>query len=161
MKNITILFLIFCIANLHGQQGVNGELIFPLQEKHVHSSSIVELPGGDLLTCWFEGSGERTANDVVINGSRLKKGETKWSKPFLMADTPAQPDCNPILFLNNSNKLFLVWIAVQANRWERSHLMVLTTGDYNSDGAPLWEWNDLILLKPGEEFAERAREQFE
>jgi len=93
-------------THLIGQQGIEGELLFPLQEKHVHSSSIVELPNGDLLTCWFEGSGERTANDVLINGARLKKGESKWSEPFLMADTPEQPDCNPILFLNKNNKLF-------------------------------------------------------
>jgi len=148
-------------AHLSGQQGVESELIFPLQKKHVHSSSIVELPNGDLLTCWFEGSGERTANDVLINGSRLKKGQSKWSEPFLMADTPAQPDCNPILFLNKNNKLFLMWIAVEANRWERSHLMVKTSTNYNNDGPPVWNWKDLILLKPGEEFAERAREQFE
>ena len=108
----TLASLILIAANLHGQQGAESELIFPLQEKHVHSSSIVELPNGDLLTCWFEGSGERTANDVVIQGARLKKGDTKWSKPFIMADTPGEPDCNPILFLNNSKKLFLVWIAV-------------------------------------------------
>ena len=115
----TLVSLILITANLHGQQGVESELIFPLQEKHVHSSSIVELPNGDLLTCWFEGSGERTANDVLIKGSRLNSGESVWSEAFIMADTPGQPDCNPILFLNNNNKLFLVWIAVQANRWER------------------------------------------
>jgi len=157
----TLISIILITANLHGQQGVEGELIFPLQEKHVHSSSIVELPNGDLLTCWFEGSGERTANDVVINGSRLKKGDTKWSESFVMADTPGQPDCNPILFLNNSDKLFLVWIAVQANRWETSLLKVKTTTDYEDDGAPNWEWQDVILMKPGVEFEERVKEQFE
>jgi glycerophosphoryl diester phosphodiesterase/predicted neuraminidase len=161
MKSITLVLFLLFVVDLSGQQGPESELIFPLQEKHVHSSSIVELPNGDLLTCWFEGSGERTANDVLINGSRLNLGESFWSEPFLMADTPGQPDCNPILFLNNNNKLFLVWIAVQANRWERSHLMVLTSSNYTDDGAPVWEWKDLILLKPGEEFAERAREQFE
>ena len=157
----TIVSIILITTNLHGQQGAEGELIFPLQEKHVHSSSIVELPNGDLLTCWFEGSGERTANDVVINGSRLKKGEKKWSQPFLMADTPGQPDCNPILFLNNSDKLFMVWIAVQANRWETSILKVKTTSDFKDDGAPNWEWQDVILMKPGVEFEERVKEQFD
>ena len=28
-----------------------SELIFPQQQQHAHSSSIVELPNGDLLTC--------------------------------------------------------------------------------------------------------------
>ena len=160
-KIITTFALIIFSVNLFGQQKANSELIFPMQEQHVHSSSIVELPNGDLLTCWFQGSGERKANDVVINGSRLRKGELEWSKPFLMADTPGQPDCNPILFLNNENKLFLVWIAVQANRWETSILKVKTTTDYLDKLTPEWEWQDIILLKPGKEFEERVKEQFD
>jgi len=160
-KYISISYLILFTTILFGQNKTNSELIFPLQEKHVHSSSIVELPNGDLLTCWFQGSGERTANDVLVNGSRLKNGESKWSKPFLMADTPGQPDCNPILFLNNQGKLFLVWIAVQANRWETSILKVKTTTDYLDKNAPNWEWQDIILMKPGKEFEERVKEQFE
>lgn len=43
---------------------LTSELIFPLEHWHNHASTIVELPGGDLLACWFHGSGERTADDV-------------------------------------------------------------------------------------------------
>lgn len=160
MKKFIILLISFFSFIIFGQAKIDNGLIFPLQEKHVHSSSIVELPNGDFLTCWFEGSGERTANDVVVNGSRLIKGESQWSKPFLMADSPGQPDCNPMLFLNNSGKLFLIWIVVQANRWEASILKVRTTTDYFTEGAPNWEWQDIILMKPGEEFAKRVKEQF-
>ncbi len=160
-KLLTILLIMVIGNNTQAQQDLQSELIFPFQEQHVHSSSIVELPNGDLLTCWFQGSGERTANDVVINGSRLKKGETKWSEPFLMADSPGQPDCNPILFLNNKNKLFLMWIIVEANRWEASILKFKTTMDYNNDGAPTWKWQDILLMKPGVEFEKRVKEQFE
>ena len=46
--------------------------IFPLQSKHVHGSSIVECPNGDLLACWFHGSGERSANDVQVQGARKR-----------------------------------------------------------------------------------------
>ena len=159
-EKLSLVFLILITATLTAQKP-KSVLLFPLQDKHVHSSGIVELPNGDLLTCWFEGSGERKANDVVVNGSRLKKGETKWSESFLMADSPGQPDCNPILFLNKSDKLFLVWIVVQANRWETSILKVKTTNDYKNAGAPIWEWQDILLLKPGVEFAERVKLQFE
>jgi len=158
-KSVSIIFLLLAPL-LFGQAKIDSTKIFPFQEKHVHSSGIVELPNGDFLTCWFQGSGERKANDVVVNGARLKEGETKWSEPFLMADTPGQPDCNPILFLNNSNKLFLVWIVVQANRWENSILKVRTTTDYENEGVPNWEWQDVILMKPGDEFAKRTAEQF-
>ena len=57
----------------------DDQLIFPFQEKHVHGSSIVSLPNGDLLTAWFYGSGERKEDDVRIMGARLKKGAKQWS----------------------------------------------------------------------------------
>lgn len=137
--------------------------LFPLQEEHAHGSSIVELPGadssgGDLLAAWFQGSGERNADDVRIMGARFKNG--KWSAPFLLADTPHIPDCNPVLFLNHAKELFLVWIAVQANRWEHSVLRVRTTTDYQGSGAPRWTWQDNIFLKPDDSFAAAIESQF-
>jgi len=160
MKNTISILILFLSFTLAGQPKIDSTLVFPLQKKHVHSSSIVELPNGDFLVCWFKGSGERWANDVVIEGARLRKGESKWSEPFLMTDSPGQPDCNPVMFLNNSGKLFLVWIVVQANQWEKSILKVKTTNDYKKAGAPNWEGQDVIQMKPGEEFAKRVEEQF-
>src|SRR5690606_2690625 len=127
-------------------------LVFPLQSQHVHGSSVVELPNGDLLLAWFQGSGERTADDVRIMGARKKRGDRYWSVPFELADTPHLPDCNPVLCMAG-DKLFLVWIAVQANKWEHSVLRLRSTAQYGDAGAPTWEWQDNILLKPGEEFA--------
>lgn len=142
------------------QQPYQETYIFPSQSQHVHSSSIVELPNGDLLSCWFQGSGERTANDVVVNGSRLKKGSNKWSNPFVLADTPGQPDCNPVLFLDGKGKLFLFWVVVQANTWERSILKYKVSSDFLKSDIPKWEWQDIILLKPGEEFEMTIAEKF-
>ncbi len=135
---------------------LESSLIFPLQEKHVHASSLVTLPNGDFLTVWFYGSGERTSDDVKLMGARLEKGKTKWSEPFLMADTPNIPDCNPVLFLNHENKLFLVWIAVQANKWEQSILRFRTSTDYLRSGSPIWNWQDNILLKPNDNFGKEV-----
>lgn len=134
--------------------------IFPSQNQHVHSSSIVELPNGDLLSCWFQGSGERTANDVIVNGSRLKKGSSTWSEPFLLADTPGHPDCNPVLFLDGQGKLYLFWVVVQANAWERSILKYKVSSDFLKSDVPKWEWQDIILLKPGDEFERTITEKF-
>jgi predicted neuraminidase len=161
MKTKYVMILLLVLSSiLLSQQRVEGELIFPLQDQHVHGSSIVELPNGDLLTCWFQGSGERKANDVVINGARLKKGEDKWSDVFIMADTPDHPDCNPVLFLNKQNKLFLVWVVVQANEWETSLLKFRTSIDYENAGTPKWDWQDIILLKPSDDFASEIETKF-
>ena len=139
---------------------VESGLIFPAQDKHVHGSTLVALPNGDYLAAWFYGSGERSADDVKIMGARLKKGQSKWSEPFLLADTPGLPDCNPVFFLNNKGKLFLVWIAVQANRWEYSILRYKTSSDYLKPGAPVWNWQDNILLKPDNRFAKETEAKF-
>ena len=159
-KILTIMSLLLLSINILGQKGIKGELIFPLQGQHVHGSSLIELPNGDMLTCWFQGSGERSANDVAIKGARLKMGEDKWSDVFIMADTPRQPDCNPVLFLNKENKLFLAWIVVQANRWETSLLKYRTSIDYENTGMPNWNWQDIILLKPTDDFAKEIESKF-
>lgn len=136
------------------------EEIFPRQTQHVHGSSLVALPNGDLLVVWFQGSGERTADDVQLMGSRKSKNSGSWSTPFSMADTPGIPDCNPVLFLNAKNELFLVWIAVLGNRWEHSILRVKRSIDYLQSGAPTWHWQDNIFLKTGDEFAEEVKAKF-
>lgn len=131
---------------------VQMEYLFPFQPEHTHGSSIVQLSNGDLLACWFQGNGERTADDVRVMGSRQKKGAKTWSTPFLMADTKGIPDCNPVLYITTEGKLFLFWVAVQANQWQYSVLRFRTSTKFLAEGAPTWDWQDDILLKPDDNF---------
>jgi len=125
--------------------------IFPLTKEHAHGSTVVELGNGDLLAAWFQGSGERWADDVRIMGSRLGKGKAKWTKPFLMADVPGFPDINPVLFLDNRERLWLVWYTVIANQWETSLPKYRISENYmQPDGPPQWQWQDVIHFKPGD-----------
>jgi predicted neuraminidase len=129
---------------------VQTEILPPVQE-HVHGSTVVELPNGDLLAAWFQGSGERWADDVRIMGARLKKGEDRWSTPFLMADTPGFPDINPILFLDAQQRLWLMWYTVIANQWETSLLKYRISEDYAGQaGVPKWAWQEVLHVKPGD-----------
>src|SRR5262245_27769939 len=91
-----------------------AELIFPLEHWHNHASTIVECPNGDLLVCWFHGSGERTADDVKIDGARRRKNSTTWNR-FTMADTPNYPDTNPTMFIDPRQRLWLLWPTILAN----------------------------------------------
>ncbi|GMW00817.1 MAG: hypothetical protein AMXMBFR84_19540 [Candidatus Hydrogenedentota bacterium] len=149
------------VSAARAEHEVQSELIFPLQGKHVHGSSIVQCPNGDFLAAWFQGSGERSADDVVINGARLKKGAKEWSPVFLMADTPNIPDCNPVLFIDPSEKLWLFYLPVISNRWENGMLKYRTSTNYQGKGAPKWDWQDVIVLTPGEEFATQIETLFE
>ena len=58
--------------------------IFPAESKHNHASCIVETRDGSLLAAWYSGSGERKADDVVIEGAWLRKG-----KSVVGAEVPA------------------------------------------------------------------------
>lgn len=151
MKLSSITFLFLISFSLSGQKISFGEQIFDLQEEHTHGATIVELPNGDLLSAWFQGNGERWADDVRIMGARLLKGKENWSKPFLMADVPEFPDVNPVLFLDTKEKLWLVWYTVIANLWETSLLKYRISDDYmQQEGPPEWRWQDVIHVKPGE-----------
>jgi len=124
--------------------------IFPFVKEHTHGSTIVELDNGDLLSAWFQGSGERWADDVCIMGARLKKGGNKWSESFVMADVPGFPDINPAMFIDSQNRLWLVWYTVIANQWETSILKYRISEDYMTLEAPVWVWQDVLHVKPGD-----------
>lgn len=122
--------------------------IFPFQDKHCHASSIAELPNHDLLVVWFQGSGERTADDVKIMGARLNHRTGVWCEPFIMTDTPEFPDINPVLFIDKSERLWLVWYTVLAYQWESSLLKYRISENYmQKTGAPEWKWQDVIHVK--------------
>lgn len=131
---------------------LEGELIFPPEHWHAHASCVVEAPNGDLLACWFQGSGERTADDVKIEGARLKKGAREWSGRFVTADTPDFPDTNCSMFVDPEARLWLIWPTIMANTWESALLKMKRARDWLGDGPPKWEKEDVIHIKPGEAF---------
>jgi hypothetical protein len=127
----------------------DSELIFPLEHWHNHASCIVETPKGDLLVCWFHGSGERTADDVKIEGARKRRGASAWSKRFTMADTPEYPDTNCAMFIDPQGRLWLLWPTILANRWETALMKYRIASDYHRDGPPNWEVNEVLHVTPG------------
>lgn len=138
---------------------LQSELIFPLESWHNHSSSIVELPDGELFVCWFHGSGERQADDVKVLAARRPRGAA-WSAPFDLADTPGFPDTNPTLFLDSKKRLWLFWPAILANQWETALMKYRMSTDYSGSGSPRWTAADNILLIP-KNIVERTTELFQ
>lgn len=134
--------------------------IFPLNDRHSHSSSIVECADGSLIACWFHGSGERSADDVLVQGARWNPKTSTWGEVFVMADVPGFPDCNPTLFVDREDRLWMFWITVLANRWECSQLRFRRVDQSAGDGAPEWNWQGVIQLKPGDRFAEVMDQRF-
>ena len=125
-----------------------AELIFPLHPQHNHAPGIVECPNGDLLVSWYRGSGERSADDVAVFGARKKAASDRWSEPFVMADNPGFPDCNTALFIDARQRLWLFWPVILANSWESCLTQYRISSDYQKPGAPRWDWQGIIPLKP-------------
>lgn len=136
-----------------------AQLLFPPERWHNHGSCIVELPNGDLLVCWYNGSGERTADDVKVEGLRKRKGAKQWSGRFLMTDTIGFPDCNPCMFVDPQGRLWLMWVAIIANEWHTALLRYQISDNPRGKGAPRWTYSDILILKPGNEFAEIVAKQ--
>src|SRR5688572_20211867 len=155
-----LLALLFAVGLCHAaQEGfIRGEFIFPQETWHNHSSSIVEAPNGDLIVCWFHGSGERTADDVKIEGARKRKGDEKWSERFTMADTLGYPDTNCALFIDPQGRLWLLWPTILANRWETALMKYRISTNYLGDGAPEWSTSEVLHITPGLEFVEKVEE---
>ncbi len=172
--NLSLLFAALIVSvttcsETEEQRFVQTEIL-PYTKDHTHGSTVVELPNGDLLAAWFQGSGERWADDVQIRGARLTKGSEAWSEPFIMADVPEFPDINPVLFLDQEEQLWLVWYTVIANQWSTSLPKYRISNNYmQQTGPPEWEWQDVIHFKPGDpaergiqpndRFVESVREQ--
>ncbi|HOX37511.1 MAG TPA: exo-alpha-sialidase [Candidatus Brocadiia bacterium] len=102
-----------------------------------HCSSIVELPGGDLMACWYSGSGEARP-DVAVVASRKPKDAAKWSEPVVLADEPGKPEGNCIFFIMPDGVLWLIYGTMMGKldgpagpgvRWETCDLRYRTSTD--------------------------------
>jgi predicted neuraminidase len=124
-----------------------AELVFPLHKQHNHAPGIVECPNGDLLVSWYRGNGEKDADDVALFGSRKKPGK-EWCEAFSMGDNPGFPDGNTVLFIDRKGKLWMFWPLILANSWESCLTQYRTSTDYEKGGAPKWDWQASIPLKP-------------
>ncbi|HVJ82822.1 MAG TPA: exo-alpha-sialidase [Planctomycetia bacterium] len=125
-----------------------SRLLYPPDKLHSHSACVTECPSGDLIACWYRGSGERRADDVRIMGARLRKGAAAWSEPFLMADTPGYPDCNPVAYVDSKKQLWLFWPTIIDHRWEGAILKAKRATKYDADGPPAWDFSEVVHLDP-------------
>ncbi len=144
-------------AGRSAEPAYRAELIFPLHPKHNHAPGIAECPNGDLLVSWYRGSGERSADDVAVLGARLRKGAERWGEPFPLADVPGFPDCNTALHVDAKGRLWLFWPTILANTWQSCLTNYRVSSDYQGDGAPKWDWQGTMLLKPEDFEAEMLK----
>ena len=129
--------------------GIVKRPIFEAEAKHNHASCIVETPRGDLLAAWYSGTGERTADDVVIQAAWLAKGADAWSPRFQTADTPGYPDCNPGLLAAPDGRVWMFWPTILDHRWEGALLKFAVADPSQGPPGPIrWETSNVLHVTP-------------
>jgi BNR repeat-like domain len=124
-----------------------AEQIFQPVEPQTHAPGIVETVNGELIASWYGGT-EGSESDASVLGARKKKGQGTWSTPFVMANRPGFPDCNTCMMIDAKQRLWLFWPTVIGDSWESCLMNYRISTDYNQPGAPKWDREAIILLKP-------------
>ena len=130
------------------------ESLLPNPWKSCHAPDLLELPGGDLLCCWFAGSWEGNA-DVSIAVSRLPADAAEWEEPVIVSDDPTRSEQNPSLFLNPDNGD--VWLMYTAQKTPPPDLpkgvSMQGTAEIrrkiSHDGGRSWDATETVFDRPG------------
>jgi predicted neuraminidase len=109
-----------------------------------HPASITELSNGDLYIAYYGGSGEYEDNTAVY-GSRLKVGETVWSAPESIADTPFRGDGNPVVWQAPDGKVWLFYV----NRYGETWCTARVKAKISEDGAKTWSDSFMLTFEQG------------
>lgn len=114
-----------------------------------HCSSVVELPSGDLLACWYAGEDEARP-DAAMVVSRKPKGADAWTPAEIVADTPGKPEGNGILFVMPDGVLWLIYGTMHGRldgppgpgvRWVTCDVRCITSTDEGRT------WSDVRMLR--------------
>lgn len=105
---------------------IREEYIFdwPQPFEQCHASTLLHLPGGEVLAAWFGGTREGN-DDVMIWLSR--RGEDGWSQPMCVSHEPGLPHWNPVLHLRADGTVVLYYkVGREIPYWKT---MVTVSGD--------------------------------
>lgn len=134
--------------------------IFPDLPSHpsCHASTLVALPGGDLLAAFYAGSVEKAA-DVAIFLSRYRQRQAAWERPEIVVEPAGNSLGNPVLFLAPDGLLWLFYLVMRGHKWHHCTIHYRQSADGGLTwGAerdfrqtPGWTTrNNLIVLDGGE-----------
>ena len=109
-----------------------------------HPASMTELKNGDLYLVYYGGAGEY-AIETAVFGSRLKKGETKWSDPEPIARDPFRSVGNGVIWEAPDGVVWLFYVVRFGETWSTSRVQV----KISRDGAETWSDASVLSLDEG------------
>ena len=118
--------------------------------KYKHPASIEELANGDLYIAYYGGDGEY-ADVTAVYGMRKKKGETKWSSPKIIADTPFYSDGNAVIWQAPDGVAWLFYVCRFGDTWSTSRIKAKLSHDNGNS------WSDSFMVAMEEGMMVRSR----
>ncbi len=112
--------------------------------RYKHPASIAQLASGDLYLAYYCGSGEY-ATDTAVYGSRRAKGESHWTTPMPIADTPYRSEGNPVVWQAPDGLVWLFYVIRYGETWSTS----LIKAKLSRDGAHTWSDPMLVTMEQG------------
>tara|TARA_R110001592_G_scaffold87216_4_gene257578 strand:- start:668 stop:1741 length:1074 start_codon:yes stop_codon:yes gene_type:complete len=107
--------------------------------EYKHPACITELDNGDLFITYYGGGGEYE-DESKVYGIRRKKGETTWSEPQLLADTPFRGEGNGIVWQAPDGLVWLFYVQRYGDTWSETRIKA----KISEDGAHTW--SDSMVL---------------
>ncbi|MCP5110737.1 MAG: exo-alpha-sialidase [bacterium] len=112
--------------------------------KYKHPASITELNNGDLYVAYYGGGGEYEG-DSKVWGLRRRAGQTAWTTPEVIADTPFLAEGNPVLWQAPDGLVWLFYVQRYGDTWSDSRIK----GKISSDGAKTWSDSFMVAFEKG------------
>jgi predicted neuraminidase len=109
-----------------------------------HPACMTELNHGDLYLVYYGGKGEY-ATDTSVFGSRLKKGETRWSPPEPIAHDPFRSVGNGVVWLDPRGRTWLFYVVRYGDTWSTSRIQFKVS----DDDARTWSDASVLTMEEG------------
>jgi predicted neuraminidase len=104
-----------------------------------HPAAIAAFDNGDLYLVYYGGEGEY-ATDTSVYGSRLRKGESKWSQPKVIAHDPLHSTGNGVVWQAPDGVVWLFYVVRFGDTWSESRIQVKLSYDRAET------WSDASVL---------------
>src|SRR3954447_10877473 len=112
--------LLFLVAGADPSDIVTERVLGPeVKTPYNHPASITELANGDLYVAYYGGPGEYASTSTVY-GTRLRKGEKKWSPPVAITPRPKDPEGNAVVWQAPDGVVWLFTVLRPGETWSTS-----------------------------------------
>lgn len=112
--------------------------------RYKHPATVTELANGDLYIAYYGGEGEYEG-DTAVFGLRLVKGETEWTTPEIIADTPNRSEGNAAVWQAPDGIVWLFYITNYGPTWSSARIKY----KISRDGAHTWSDPYMLSFEQG------------